>query len=108
MIVKIYFIILHVWFGWFLPCAYRLLVADLSGDEELLHGHVVHGGEVSGDILVAVVHVASAEILLKIDNKLGNHNGILEVSLNPVQSLHALITSISEEKRGYFYNISCV
>merc|ERR1719347_1549220 len=78
----------------FFPGAYRLLVADLTRDEELLHGHGVHGGEVVGNILVAVPHVTGAEVLLEVDNKLGCHDGVLQVSLHPFKAFHTLVTSV--------------
>ena len=37
--------------------AHRLVHADLGGDEELLHGHRVHGGEVLNNKLLASVLV---------------------------------------------------
>merc|ERR1719239_116321 len=74
--------------------AHWLLHADLGGDEELLHGHRVHPGEVLLHQLLAVVPVAQAEVLLKVDPELRDHDGVLQVSLNPVKTLDALVTSV--------------
>ena len=47
--------------GWWLGgSADRLVHADLGGDEELLHGHRVHGGEVLNHKLLASVLVVVA------------------------------------------------
>merc|ERR1719337_766075 len=71
-----------------------LLVADLSGDEELLHGHVVHGGEVLDSVLLATFPAVLAEVLLEVDNILCDHDGILDVGLNPLQALDALLAGV--------------
>ena len=89
----------------FLPGAYRLLVADLTRDEELLHGHGVHGGEVVGNSLMAAgAHFIGAEVLLEVDSKLGCHDGVLQVSLHPLKALYALVTSVSGQKGMSFTN----
>ena len=88
----------------FLPGAYRLLVADLTRDEELLHGHGVHGGEVVGNSLMAAgAHLIGAEVLLEVDSKLGCHDGVLQVSLHPLKALYALVTSVSGQKGNELY-----
>ena len=80
--------------------------ADLSGDEELLHGHRVHVREVLHYQLLAVVPVAQAEVLLEVDPELCDHDGVLQVSLNPVKTLDALVTSVPEEEKGSVLRIS--
>jgi len=74
--------------------ANRLLHADLRWDEKLLHRHHVHRGEVLLHQLLAVVPVAQAEVLLKVDPELGDHDGVLQVHLNPFKSLDALVTGV--------------
>ena len=80
------------------------LHADLGGDEELLHGHSVHPGEVLLHQHLAVVPVAQAEVLLQVDPELCDHDGVLQVSLDPVKTLDALVTSIpAVEKEVHMY-----
>ena len=86
------------WLSWFFSSADWFLVADLGGDEELLHGHGVHSGEVHGNVLVAVAHVIGAEVLLEVDHELGCHDGVLQVALHPLQALYTLVTSVSRNK----------
>ena len=89
------------WEGW-AASADWFLHADLCGDEELLHGHRVHPGEVLLHQLLAVVPVAQAEVLLEVDPELRDHDGVLQVSLNPVKTLDALVTSVpGVEKEVY-------
>jgi len=73
-----------------------LLVADLLRDEELLHGHVVHGGEVLLHQLLAVLPLSTTqtEVLLKVDPELSNHNWVLQVRLNPLKALNTFLTSV--------------
>ena len=74
---------------------YSYLVANLSGDEELLHCHGVHGWEVVGNSLMAFgAHFIGAEVLLEVDSKLGCHDWVLQVSLHPLKTLDALFTSV--------------
>merc|ERR550534_471445 len=40
------------------------------------------------------MHVIGAEVLLQVHHELGSHDGILQISLNPLQTLDTLITSI--------------
>merc|ERR1719430_2193415 len=40
------------------------------------------------------MHVIGAEVLLQVHHKLGSHDGILRISLNPLQTLDTLLTSI--------------
>merc|ERR1711933_403115 len=68
--------------------------AGLGRDEELLHGHRVHGREVLHHQLLAVIPVAQAVVLLKIDGELSNHDRIFNVSLNPFQALDALVACV--------------
>ena len=66
------------WPGWWiLTSTDWFLITNLSWDEELLHGHVMHGGEVHGNILMAVVHVTGTEVLLEVDHILSHHDWIL-------------------------------
>merc|ERR1719209_1801583 len=44
--------------------------------------------------LLAVVPVAEAVVLLEIDGELSNHDRVLNVSLNPIQALDALVASV--------------
>ena len=100
------------------------LVANLGGDEELLHGHVVHGWEVLHSMLLATVppvweenkgstydgsnlcEVTLAEVLLEVDDVLGNHDGVLDVGLNPLQPLDALLTCVPSKSRiCNFFNV---
>jgi len=74
--------------------AHWLLHADLCGDEELLHGHGVHAGEVLLHQLLAVVPVAQAEVLLQVDPELCDHDWVFQVSLHPLQALDALVASV--------------
>ena len=68
--------------------------ADLGGDEELLHGHHVHPGEVLLHELLAVVPVAQAEVLLEVDPEFCDHDRVFQVSLHPLKTLDALVTSV--------------
>ena len=88
--------ILHGWPSWWVCPTHWLLVTNFSGNEELLHGHVVHGREVCLHRLMAVVHVLSAEVLLEVDNILSHHDGVLQVHFNPLQALHTLFTGVSK------------
>ena len=45
--------------------------------------------------------LTQAEVLLKIDNVLGDHDGILNVGLNPLQALDALVTGVPAMKLAY-------
>merc|ERR1719193_649464 len=40
------------------------------------------------------MHVIGAEVLLQVHHELGSHDGILQVTLNPLQTLDTFITSI--------------
>ena len=42
----------------------------------------------------AVVKVTLAEVLLEVDNILCDHDGILDVGLNPLQALDALLAGV--------------
>merc|ERR1719305_640649 len=66
----------------------RLLIADLNGDEELLHGHCVHRGKVllHQGLAILPFTTAQAEVLLKVDPELGDHDGVLQVSLHPLKT----------------------
>merc|ERR1712060_752339 len=79
---------------------YLLLVANLSGDEELLHGHVVHCWEVLYSVLLATFPPVLAEVLLEVDDILGNHDGVLDVGLDPLKALDALLTSVPHAPHG--------
>merc|ERR1719234_1762921 len=84
--------------SWWVSSANRFAHADLSGDEELLHGHHVHVSKVLNHKPLALVLVmmtsAQAVVLLKIDDVLGNHDRVLNVSLDPFKALNALVTSV--------------
>ena len=54
----------------------NISLEETCGDEELLHGHGVHAGEVLLHQLLAVVPVAQAEVLLQVDPEL-NNNGLV-------------------------------
>merc|ERR1711913_133033 len=73
-----------------------LVHTDLCGDEELLHDHHVHVGEVLDHEPLALVQVVvtstNAVVLLKVDNALSNHDRILDVGLHPFKALDALVT----------------
>merc|ERR1719507_1764986 len=77
-----------------------LLVANLSWDEELLHGHVVHSWEILHGMLLATFPPVLAEVLLEVDDILGNHDGVLDVGLNPLQALNALLTCVPAAPHG--------
>ena len=47
-----------------------------------------------GTNLTVGSQLTQAEVLLKIDNVLGDHDGILNVGLNPLQALDALVTGV--------------
>merc|ERR1712165_390663 len=79
--------------GW-VSAAHRLAHADLCGYEELLHGHRVHVGEVLRHKLLAIVPVAEAIVLLEIDGELSDHDRVLDVRLNPLQSFDALVAGV--------------
>ena len=85
----------------------------LCRDEELLHGHHVHGGKVLDHyplaLLLVVVVVAceqrsslvfeqnpltEAKVLLEVDDVLGDHDRVLDVRLHPLQTLDALVASV--------------
>merc|ERR1712198_606891 len=83
-----------LWRECWASAAHRLLHADLNGDEELLHGHHVHRREVLLHQLLAVVPVAQAEVLLEVDPELRNHDGVLQVHLDPLKALDALVTGV--------------
>merc|ERR1719361_1043557 len=80
----------------------RLLVADLSGDEELLHGHGVHPSEVLLHQSLAILPFTATqtEVLLEVDPELGDHDWVLQVSLNPLKTLDALFTSVLSSGAG--------
>merc|ERR1719430_1262323 len=40
------------------------------------------------------MHVTSAEVLLQVHHELGSHDGVLQVTLNPLQTLDTFLTSI--------------
>ena len=86
---------------------------ETCGDEELLHGHHVHGGKVLDHyplaLLLVVVVVAceqrssmvfeqnpltQAEVLLEVDDVLGDHDRVLDVVLHPFKTLDTLLTSV--------------
>ena len=71
-----------------------LVVADLSRDEELLHGHVVKEREVTDRPLLAVGPLRDTEVLLQVDGELCHHDGVLHVSLHPLKALHALLAGV--------------
>ena len=45
--------------------------------------------------------LTQAEVLLKIDNILGDHDWVLNVGLNPLQALDALVTGVPAMKFAY-------
>ena len=52
----------------------KVSLEETCGDEELLHGHGVHAGEVLLHQLLAVVPVAQAEVLLQVDPEHNNYS----------------------------------
>merc|ERR550519_357445 len=72
----------------------RLVVANLTRNHELLHGHLMHGPEVHGHGVLAVIPLILAEVLTKENSHFGNHDWILQVSLHPKQTLNALLTGV--------------
>ena len=76
----------------------RLHVAQVLGLEELVHGHLVHGGEVGGNYLLTVPLLVVAEVLLKVQGVLSNPEGIIHVGLDHLQTLNTLLTGVSEDK----------
>merc|ERR1712172_242458 len=84
--------------SWRVSSTDRFAHADLGGDEELLHGHHVHVGKVLHHKPLALVNVmvtsAHAEVLLKIDDVLSNHDRVFNVSLDPLKALDALVASV--------------
>merc|ERR1711922_67842 len=70
-----------------------LFLADLLGDEELGHGHVVHGGEVHSNSPVTHLHVRQAEVRLQVDNHVVNHKLVQHPSGNELKSFDALIAA---------------
>merc|ERR1712172_405712 len=84
--------------SWRVSSTDRFAHADLGGDEELLHGHHVHVGEVLHHkplaLVLVVVTSAHAEVLLEIDDVLCNHDRILNVRLDPLKALDALVASV--------------
>ena len=54
-----------------------------------------------GTNLTVGSQLTQAEVLLKIDNVLGDHDGILNVGLNPLQALDALVTGVPAMKLAY-------
>merc|ERR1712181_67719 len=72
--------------------------ANLSWDEELLHGHHVHVGKVLNHkplaLVLVVVTSTQAVVLLEIDDVLSNHDWVLNIGLDPFQTLDALVTSV--------------
>merc|ERR1719507_1517418 len=77
-----------------------LLVTNLSGDEELLHGHVMHRWEVLHSVFLATFPPILAEVLLEVDDILGNHDGVLDVCNCPLQALDALLTCVPAAPHG--------
>ena len=109
----------------------RLTHADLCRYEELLHGHRVHVGEVLRHKLLAVVPVAwrkekdilterkmpfviwrkkltEAIVLLEIDGELSDHDRVLDVRLNPLQSLDTLVAGVPYTKKIIWRKKSCL
>ena len=72
----------------------KVSLEETCGDEELLHGHGVHAGEVLHHQGLAVLPVAQAEVLLEVDGHLGDHDGVLDVHLDPLQALDALLAGV--------------
>merc|ERR1711928_87582 len=75
-----------------------LVHTDLCWDEELLHGHHVHVGEVLDHKPLALVQVVvtstNAVVLLKVHNVLRNHDRVLDVRLNPLKALDTLVAGV--------------
>merc|ERR1719234_1236811 len=84
--------------SWWVSSTDGLTHTDLSRDEELLHGHHVHVGKVLHHEPLALVLVmvtsAHAEVLLKIDDVLSDHDWILNIGLDPLKALDALVTCV--------------
>merc|ERR1719397_613530 len=86
------------WFGWWL-CGWTsstdwLLHANLGGDEELIHGHPVHGWEVSGHVLLACVPRGEAEAVFQVHHHLVDHDVILKISFDIFESVDALLAGV--------------
>merc|ERR1711868_26245 len=80
-------------------CSTHWLVhTDLCWDEELLHGHHVHVGEVLDHKPLALVQVVvtstNAVVLLKVDNVLSDHDRVLDVRLHPFKALDTLVAGV--------------
>ena len=93
---------------------------ETCGDEELLHGHHVHVGEVLDHKPLALVQVVvtstlhklfkctlfeikmmtlkkiltNAVVLLKVDNVLSNHDRVLDIRLHPFKALDTLVAGV--------------
>merc|ERR550539_2378131 len=82
---------LSSWMGmswmWSLSSANRLVVANLTRNHELLHGHLMHGPEVHSHSVLAIIPLLQAEVLTKENSHFGNHDWILQVSFHPKQTL---------------------
>merc|ERR1711878_155360 len=81
------------WLHWRLGAATGRVVdvTDLLRDEELLHGHLVHGGEVSLNHVNAVmIIVADTEVLLEVDNILCDPERVIHVCAHPLHAFHTL------------------
>merc|ERR1711971_297539 len=86
------------WLSRWVSSADRFTHANLSGDEELLHGHRVHVGKMLNHkplaLVLVVVTSAHAEVLLEIDDVLSDHEWVLNVGLDPFKALDALVASV--------------
>merc|ERR1711971_1197178 len=84
--------------SWWVSSTDGLAHADLGGDEELLHGHHVHVGKVLHHkplaLVLVVVTSAEAEVLLEIDGVLRIHDRVLNIGLDPLKALDALVASV--------------
>jgi len=66
-------------------------------DKELLHGHGVHGGEVSLDHVWTMWGlVASAEVQLQVQGVFINPKRVIHVSFNKLEAFNAFIACKSE------------
>ena len=92
--------VLKPWFGWWWSSwlcfsgAHWLLLANVIGDEKLLHGHPVHGGEPLHDLSGALVLVRVTVVLLQVDGELSDFHVIEEILCHKIQASLALLTGV--------------
>ena len=95
----------------------KVSLEETCGDEELLHGHGVHAGEVLFHQLLAVVPVAQAEVLLQVDPELNNYGIVVNhfhfqciITIMPFTTLTFIKSPELRDHDGvlYHFHFQCI